>query len=162
MTPKDPLQNVNPHIFEKASSRQDSQSDWDDSVPDPFDPREIFDLIRSINDPEHPLSLEELKVVEEDKCDVDDAAGDVSVLFTPTIPHCSMASLIGLSIKLKLLRTLPSRFKVTVRITPGSHSSEDALNKQLNDKERVAAALENPHLLDVINKCLNPKARGAG
>ena len=39
-----------------------------------------------------------------------------------------------------------------MRITPGTHSSEDAVNKQLNDKERVAAALENGHLLDVVNK----------
>ena len=41
-----------------------------------------------------------------------------------------------------------------VRISPGSHSSEEAVNKQLNDKERVAAALENGHLLDVVNKCI--------
>ena len=36
----------------------------------------------------------------------------VRILFTPTIPHCSMATLIGLSIRVKLLRALPSRFKV--------------------------------------------------
>jgi hypothetical protein len=28
------------------------------------------------------------------------------------------------------------------------------VNKQLNDKERVAAALENDQLLEVVNKCL--------
>jgi hypothetical protein len=28
------------------------------------------------------------------------------------------------------------------------------VNKQLNDKERVAAALENGHLLDVVNSCI--------
>jgi hypothetical protein len=43
---------------------------------------------------------------------------------------------------------------VQVRITPGSHNTEDAINKQLADKERVCAALENPYLLDVVNKCL--------
>lgn len=47
------------------------------------------------------------------------------------------------------------RFKVHVSVTPGSHASEGAVNKQLNDKERVAAALENAHLLGVVNKCLN-------
>ena len=36
----------------------------------------------------------------------------VVIEFTPTIPHCSMATLIGLSIRVKLLRCLPSRFKV--------------------------------------------------
>jgi hypothetical protein len=65
-----------------------------------------------------------------------------------------MATLIGLCIRVKLLRSLPPRFKVTVRVTPGTHASEAAVNKQLNDKERVAAALENGHLLDVVNKCI--------
>ncbi len=65
-----------------------------------------------------------------------------------------MATLIGLCIRAKLLRGLPPRFKVDVRVTPGTHASEAAVNKQLADKERVAAALENGHLLDVVNKCL--------
>lgn len=39
-----------------------------------------------------------------------------------------------------------------MQITPGAHSSEAAVNKQLNDKERVAAALENPNLLGMVNK----------
>ena len=69
------------------------------------------------------------------------------VAFTPTIPHCSMATIIGLSIRVKLLRSLPPRFKVDVTIAPGTHASELAVNKQLADKERVAAALENAHLL---------------
>ncbi len=37
----------------------------------------------------------------------------VFVHFTPTIPHCSMATLIGLAIRVKLLRSLPPRFKVS-------------------------------------------------
>lgn len=78
----------------------------------------------------------------------------MKVLFTPTIPHCSMATLIGLSIKVRLLWSLPSRFKISVTITPGTHASEYAINKQLDDKERVAAALENVHLSTVLNKCI--------
>ena len=49
-----------------------SDSDWEDSIPDPVDAREIFDLIRNINDPEHPLSLEQLDVVKIDDVDVND------------------------------------------------------------------------------------------
>ncbi|XP_005427506.1 cytosolic iron-sulfur assembly component 2B [Geospiza fortis] len=89
---------------------------------------------------------------------VDDAQSTVSVEFTPTIPHCSMATLIGLSIKVKLLRSLPERFKLDVHITPGTHASEHAVNKQLADKERVAAALENSHLLEVVNQCLSARS----
>lgn len=88
---------------------------------------------------------------------MDDKGNKVDVKFTPTIPHCSMATLIGLSIRVQLLRALPARFKVSVKISPGTHVSEEAVNKQLADKERVAAALENSMLLNVINQCLAPK-----
>ncbi|KAM7523078.1 hypothetical protein LguiA_012980 [Lonicera macranthoides] len=33
---------------------------------------------------------------------------------------------------------------------------EEGVNKQLNDKERVAAALENPNLVDMVDECLAP------
>jgi len=126
----------------------------DDDVVDEIDDREVFDMIRCINDPEHPLTLEELNVVENAKVQVSNKDSTVFIEFTPTIPHCSMATLIGLSIRVKLLRSLPSRFKVDVQIAPGAHVSEQAINKQLADKERVAAALENNHLLSVLNQCL--------
>ena len=38
----------------------------DESVEDPIDSWEIFDLIRDINDPEHPYTLEQLNVVQEE------------------------------------------------------------------------------------------------
>lgn len=44
--------------------------------------------------------------------------------------------------------------QVDIRVRKGTHQSEGAVNKQLNDKERVAAALENNHLLEVVNQCL--------
>lgn len=39
-------------------------------------------------------------------------------------------------------------------IRPGTHASEAAVNKQLADKERVAAALENAALRETVNRCL--------
>jgi len=85
---------------------------------------------------------------------MDDPGNRVLVQFTPTIPHCSMATLIGLSIRVRLLRSIPRRFKVDVEIYPGSHASREAVNKQLADKERVAAALENAHLVEAVNNCI--------
>ncbi|XP_043992624.1 cytosolic iron-sulfur assembly component 2B isoform X1 [Gambusia affinis] len=120
------LENANPVIFQRSGDRMLTASEEDEDVHDPIDDREIFDLIRSINDPEHPLSLEELNVVEQVRVKVDDTESTVGVEFTPTIPHCSMATLIGLSIKVKLLRSLPDRFKIDVHITPGTHASEEA------------------------------------
>lgn len=130
-----------------------------------IDSQEIYDLIRSITDPEHPLTLEQLAVVNASHITV--SHGDqaqnklphVLLEFTPTIPHCSMATLIGLSLRVRLLRALPDRFKVDIRVRPGTHQSENAVNKQLNDKERVAAALENSHLFNVVQGCLASAGR---
>ncbi|KAI3657163.1 hypothetical protein MP638_005024 [Amoeboaphelidium occidentale] len=162
------MDNSNPVIYDTKSSEYfrslregSAETEYDDSVRDPFDNLEIFDIIRNINDPEHPLTLEQLNVVRLDHITVEDGtesteSGNLSVAveFTPTIPHCSMATLIGLCIRVKLLRSLPVRAKVHVQIRKGTHQSEEAINKQLNDKERVAAAMENKSLLEVVEQCL--------
>lgn len=49
---------------------------------------------------------------------------------------------------------MPPRFRIDVRIKEGSHSTGDEVNKQLADKERVAAAGENSTLMGVIEKML--------
>lgn len=124
------------------------------------------------------MTLEQLAVVSAPQVTV--TPNHVLVEFTPTVPHCGMSTLIGLSIRVRLLRALPPRFKVDIRVKPGSHQSEQAglwfrcrlyalivlikkivctVNKQLNDKERVAAALENPALVDVLETCLEGAGR---
>ncbi|KXN72088.1 DUF59-domain-containing protein [Conidiobolus coronatus NRRL 28638] len=150
------LINANPTVYQTKEdlTREEGPEDFDDSVVDKFDRLEIFDLIRSINDPEHPLTLEQLNVTQLEHIYVDEENNTIKVHFTPTIPHCSMATLIGLCIRVRLLRSLPERFKVDIAVREGTHQSEEAVNKQLNDKERVAAALENQHLLEVVNQCL--------
>lgn len=80
--------------------------------------------------------------------------GVVTLHFTPTVAHCSMATLIGLCLRVRLERVLPRRFKVDIAVAPGSHSTELAVCKQLADKERVAAALENENLRSMVEKCL--------
>ncbi len=69
-----------------------------------------------------------ITVYQLDQVEVDDFRNTVRVWFTPTIPHCSMATLIGLCIRVKLMRSLPRRFKAEVQLSPGTHSSEDAGN----------------------------------
>ena len=129
---------------------QDTEEDKDE-----FTRSEIFDMIRNLNDPEHPLTLEQLNVVTMENIQIDEKnKNKIFINYTPTIPHCSMATLIGLSLRVKLLRSLPQRFKVKIKISPGTHQSEKEINKQLNDKERVAAALENYSLIKVVNQCI--------
>lgn len=48
----------------------------------------------------------------------------------------------------------PPLLQADILLAPGSHASEAAVNKQLADKERVAAALENPNLLQMVDRCL--------
>lgn len=56
------------------------------------------DIIRTIRDPEKPNTLEELDVVTESCVQVDEIGEEeylVVIRFTPTVPHCSLATLIG-------------------------------------------------------------------
>ncbi|WOL05586.1 protein AE7 isoform X1 [Canna indica] len=151
------LINANPVVYEKKERRpRNVPTSIDEYAEEPIDQQEIFDHVRDIKDPEHPYSLEELKVVTEDSIEVNDKQSYVRVTFTPTIEHCSMATVIGLCLRVKLMRSLPSRYKVDIRVAPGTHATEAAVNKQLNDKERVAAALENPNLVEMVDSCLEP------
>lgn len=151
------LINSNPVLYEKKERRGRSEStNIDEYTEEPIDQQEIFDHVRDIKDPEHPYSLEELNVVSEGSIEVNSEMNYVRITFTPTVEHCSMATIIGLCLRVKLMRSLPSRYKIDIRLAPGSHATEDAVNKQLNDKERVAAALENPNLAEVVAECLAP------
>ena len=56
------------------------------------------DLIRDIRDPEKANTLEELNVVSEDCVTVTMLDKDtflIKIEFTPTVSHCSLATLIG-------------------------------------------------------------------
>ena len=152
------MQNANPTIFETCNYtiRQPQPSDYDDSVKDAIDRLEVFNQIRNINDPEHPLTLEQLNVVQLDHINIDECNSLIHVQITPTIPHCSMATMIGLSVMVKLMRSFGLYWKYRVTIFPGTHQNEHAINKQLNDKERVSAAIENRALLSAINAALTP------
>ncbi|XP_064426394.1 death-associated protein kinase 2 isoform X4 [Mirounga angustirostris] len=75
---------------------------------------EVYDLIRTIRDPEKPNTLEELEVVTESSVEVQEINEEdylVIIRFTPTVPHCSLATLIGLCLRVKLQRCLPFKHK---------------------------------------------------
>ncbi|KAL6227178.1 hypothetical protein ACLB2K_001137 [Fragaria x ananassa] len=114
----------------------------------------MVNFVRDIRDPEHPYSLEQLSVLSEESITVDDKLGRILITFTPTIQHCSMATVIGLCLRVKLKQCFPPHYKVDIKVFPGSHANEESVNKQLNDKERVAAALENPNLRQLVDECL--------
>ncbi|KAI1398797.1 hypothetical protein F4819DRAFT_13953 [Hypoxylon fuscum] len=141
----------------------DTVSDDDDFAAEPIDEQEVYDLISTISDPEHPLSLGQLAVVNLPDIHITPSpslAADPNTLtrvlveITPTITHCSLATVIGLGVRVRLEQALPPNYRVDVMIKEGSHSQDDQVNKQLADKERVAAALENDTLRGVLDKML--------
>ncbi|KAH8739946.1 hypothetical protein FG386_001059 [Cryptosporidium ryanae] len=115
---------------------------------------EIYDAIKDIMDPEYPLTLEQLDVVSYGNITIDNDNKIIFVSFKPTVTNCSQASLIGLSIFFKLYSILRNDFKIVIKVVKGTHDLEDAINKQLKDKERVFAALENPQIFKTITKGL--------
>ncbi|KAL8828984.1 MAG: hypothetical protein Q9170_006363 [Blastenia crenularia] len=149
--------------FNPSSSSESENSDDEDEV-EPIDEQEIYDLIAPIQDPEHPLTLGSLSVVNLPDISLTPtlsshssslpAITTVTVLVTPTITHCSLATVIGLGVRVRLEQSLPPRFRVDVRIKEGTHSTAEQVNRQLGDKERVAAALENGTLMGVLRKML--------
>ncbi len=89
--------NANPVVYSVSSTRTTPVTlDLDDTFDDAVTSEEIYMHIRDINDPEHPLTLEQLHVVDLSLVSVDDANSSIVIQFTPTIPHCSMATLIGM------------------------------------------------------------------
>ncbi|GAB4846822.1 Protein AE7-like 1 [Ancistrocladus abbreviatus] len=139
---------INPHPVVHAKKERVARTE-DLHTDDAIDPLDV-----DIKDPEHPYSLEQLSVLSEESITVDDKLGRILITFTPTIQHCSMATVIGLCLRVKLKHCFPPHYKVDIKVSPGSHANEDSVNKQLNDKERVAAALENPNLRQLVEECL--------
>ncbi|KAK4066442.1 hypothetical protein HDV62DRAFT_318602 [Trichoderma sp. SZMC 28011] len=136
----------------------------DDLSAEPIDEQEIYDLISSITDPEHPVSLGQLSVVNLPDIHITPSPAlgvpspntivQVTVELTPTVTHCSLATVLGLGVRVRLEQVLPPNYRVEVICKENSHSQDDQVNKQLSDKERVAAALENDSLRSVLDKML--------
>ncbi|KAG8159877.1 hypothetical protein KVR01_010514 [Diaporthe batatas] len=147
-----------------------SVSDSSDAE-DPIDEQEIFDLISTISDPEHPLTLGQLAVVNLPDIRLDpppapgvgpslDTVTTVTVELTPTVNHCSLATIIGLAVRVRLEACLPPNYRVDVCMKDGSHAQDDQVNKQLADKERVAAALENDTLKRTLDTMMETCVSG--
>lgn len=140
------------------SEEKDSSTVSDSCVDNLVLAQEIFDLVKDIKDPELPQTLEELSVIEEEFIKIHQTGNDeyiIKIEFKPTAPHCSLATLIGLCLRVKLERSLPYKFKLDIFLSKGTHSTEDEINKQINDKERIAAAMENPNLKKIVEECIS-------
>ena len=120
----------------------------------------VLDAIGSIRDPERPSTLEELDVINEDSVQVSEMSNgyEINIIWEPTAPHCSFANNIALSIMYKIKQDLSDiNMKVSIILKEGSHLTKPEskfylVDKQINDKERVAAAFENNLVLEMLNE----------
>nr|TKV91066.1 hypothetical protein SEVIR_9G071150v2 [Setaria viridis] len=97
--------NANPVVHERTERAAHPHAG------DALDPLDVFDTVRDIKDPEHPYSLEQLSVLSQESISVDEKLGRIQITFTPTVQHCSMATVIGLCLRLKLMQNFPPHFK---------------------------------------------------
>ncbi|TNV74475.1 hypothetical protein FGO68_gene1533 [Halteria grandinella] len=114
---------------------------------------EVYDIIKTIKDPEEPGTLEELEMITEDLVSVRKENGlpSIRIEWAPTNPECKCALTIALCIRTKLFQQLSvQNAKIDIYIKEGKHSIKDQIDKQVNDKERVLAAMENENVVAVI------------
>lgn len=106
--------NETPVLYKKTKHKlEPTSSELDPKIEDLIDEQEVFELICNIYDPEHTeTTLEELNVVKKSLITVNNNEKRIRVLYTPTIPHCSMATVIGLCIKVMLMRSISKLYKV--------------------------------------------------
>jgi metal-sulfur cluster biosynthetic enzyme len=148
------LRNVSIDDLKFEEIRNEKQSITSLPKIDPITKEEVFELIRNLKDPEHPqFSLEQLRIVRMNLVSVryENKIPEIKLLFVPTIPTCSVATVIGLTLKLKITLCL-AEAKVEVIVKDGTHNNSVSINKQLADKERVAAAAENKNLKKMVHR----------
>lgn len=55
----------------------------------------------------------------------DNQAYIVDIEFNPTVPHCSLATLIGLCMRIKVERNHLEKLKLDIHIKKGAHDTEE-------------------------------------
>ena len=136
------MQNAVPDIERNADTFGDDKMSINDlsctNEPDEITSDDIYAIIRDLRDPEHAeLNLAELGILRSDYCKVDGI--HVNVQFRPTSTTCSLATIIGLLIKVKLTQALPKYYRIHVSVVEGTHNEDSLIGKKLNDKERLTA-----------------------
>eukprot|EP00919_Chromeraceae_sp_WS-2016_P019956 GHVR01047431.1.p1 GENE.GHVR01047431.1~~GHVR01047431.1.p1 ORF type:complete len:128 (+),score=32.03 GHVR01047431.1:86-469(+) len=112
----------------------------------------MYYLLGDIMDPEHPFTLSQLRIISPSyiKITTDNPMKliYVTIIFKPTVPYCTLASIIGICIRYKLENIYGrNKYKINIYVKEGSHNEYESISKKMNDKERYAAALENKNLV---------------
>lgn len=119
----------------------------------------LTDLLRNIKDPEKPQTLEELEVVYEDCVLIDETTPKgvnvIRVEFNPTVPHCSLATLIGLCIRIKLERNLITFHKLDIYIKEGAHATEQESGLYFFFNYKYFISINNPKKISTFRNSIS-------
>lgn len=115
-----------------------------------MDKDKIMNILGKVYDPEYPLSVTELKIVEENDIEISD--NDVTVQFKPTTPYCPMGGIIGVLIKYALEKEL--KVPIKVKIKKGAHVQEEMFNEMLNQNDRYRDILKKLEDSGILKSCI--------
>ncbi len=98
---------------------------------------EVVEALRPVQDPEYPISIvdPQIQIVKPEYIKVDEDEKIITVLFKPTAPYCPMGGLIGILIRHRLEQVYPE-MTVRVKVLPGTHSQEEAVNDMISDNKK--------------------------
>lgn len=99
---------------------------------------QVMEVLQEVTDPEIPIPVTDPRVgiVRPEYVRVDD--GIISVVFKPTAAYCPMGGLIGVLIRHKLEEKFPDH-TIRVKVLPGTHMQEQAVNEMISNDERYAS-----------------------
>mmetsp|Transcript_24743 Transcript_24743/g.24272 ORF Transcript_24743/g.24272 Transcript_24743/m.24272 type:complete len:115 (+) Transcript_24743:1-345(+) len=95
---------------------------------------EVYDIIRTIRDPEKPHTLEELDVIQEDLITIslDEEIGVplIKIIWVPTVPTCNLALNIALCLRTKLFNEFSVKdAKIEILVDEGKHVNKEQIDK---------------------------------
>jgi metal-sulfur cluster biosynthetic enzyme len=111
----------------------------------------VMEVLGKVYDPEYPLSVAELKIVEEEDIDISDEG--LTVQFKPTTPYCPMGGIIGILIKYALEKKLG--IPVKVKVKSGSHVQEEIFNEMLNQEDKYREILKKLEDSGILKSCVS-------
>jgi len=116
------------------------------------DKDQILEVLKKVYDPEYPMPITELKIVEKD--DITIANDTMKIEFKPTAPYCPMGGVIGIIIKYALENKFGKN--VEVRVKAGTHAQESMLNVLLSDRKKYEETVERLKSSGMLERCIAP------
>ncbi|MEM3004217.1 MAG: iron-sulfur cluster assembly protein [Candidatus Bathyarchaeia archaeon] len=115
-----------------------------------MDKSTVMEVLRKVHDPEYPMSVVDLKIVNEEDISFD--GEKIKILFTPTSPFCPMGGIIGAMIKYALEKETGKTVEISLK--PGTHAQEKMLNEIFSDSKQYDDAIDRLRKAGILERCV--------